>query len=58
VLAQGASSDVVDLTDRLGEAGDQTVPENEQELTSYWEVEEGQTQVVDVQGRLRRSLDF
>ena len=53
VLVQGSSSDVVKLTDRLGEVGDLTVPENEQELTSYWEVEEDQTQVMDVQGYLR-----
>jgi len=49
---------VVKITDCLGEVGDLTVPENEQELASYWEVEEGQTQVMDVQGHLMQSLEF
>ena len=32
--------------------------DSEQGLTSFWELEEGQAQVTDVQGRLRQSLDF
>ena len=33
-------------------------PDDVQALTTFWEVEEGQTQVMDVQGRLGQSLSF
>ena len=33
-------------------------PDDAQALTTFWEVEEGQTQVMDVQGRLGQSLSF
>jgi len=32
--------------------------EDEQGLTPFWELEEGQAQVADVQGWLRQSLEF
>jgi len=34
------------------------IPDSVQTLKSFWKVEEGQSQVVDVQGRLRQSLEF
>ena len=54
-------SGCVTLTDSAeGEADytEVTGPDDVQALTTFWEIEEGQTQVTDVQGRLGKSLKF
>jgi len=54
-LAPPNSSHSVDCMGLIRDLG---IPENEQALTSFWELEEGQAQVADVQGQLRQSLEF